>query len=137
MLADISYSYIYEKFRSKIIKILLTKLSIFDKYIFKMFLKYGIQVMKISTPEVKNSSNLAYIQWRPVSYLSTHREVTDSTEIYSYKLAQASNKTRKFTDSFLHIYYGDKMLTNLVQKMNISLGDEGDGFYKSTRYSTW
>lgn len=92
--------------------------------------------MKISTPE-KNSSNLAYVQWRPVSYLSTHREVTDSTEIYSYKLNQASNKTRNSTDSFLAIYYGDKMFTNLVQEMNVSLGDEGDGFYKNMRYSTW
>ncbi|XP_014213346.1 glycosylated lysosomal membrane protein B-like [Copidosoma floridanum] len=78
-----------------------------------------------------------YLQWRPVSYKNSNRETVKSTSTVSYPVKNASVNEFFNRDNFLYLYYGeDKMLDNLVQRVNISIGEKGDGFYKASNYAT-
>ncbi|XP_014472999.1 PREDICTED: glycosylated lysosomal membrane protein-like [Dinoponera quadriceps] len=79
----------------------------------------------------------AYLQWRPVSYTSALREVTSSTETMQYPPRKVSNRANAIDRSMLHCYYGRDTGTLLLQKVTVSLGSRGDGFYKKTNYLTW
>ncbi|XP_063991404.1 glycosylated lysosomal membrane protein-like [Diachasmimorpha longicaudata] len=76
----------------------------------------------------------AYLQWRPVSYTTSHRDVTSSTDVIHYQLRNCSNIDKK---SILYAYYGDQRNDLLMEKINITIGSSGDGFYTKTNYSTW
>lgn len=79
----------------------------------------------------------SYLQWRPVSYNSASRDVTSSTETVQYPPKQVSNHTSAIKNSMLYCYYGEDVDNLLLQKLVISLGSKGDGFYKKTSYLTW
>ncbi|XP_072745661.1 glycosylated lysosomal membrane protein [Anoplolepis gracilipes] len=99
------------------------------------------EIVEVRTPPYRevNSGQLnggAYLQWRPVSYDSASRDVTSSTETMQYSPKKVSNYESAVKNSMLYCYYGN--VTNLLlQKLTISLGSRGDGFYKKTNYLTW
>ncbi|KAL6432392.1 hypothetical protein ACFW04_006773 [Cataglyphis niger] len=97
------------------------------------------EIVEVRTPpkELDGALNSgAYLQWRPVSYNSASRDVTSSTETMQYPPRKISNYTSAVKNSMLYCYYGN--VTNLLlQKLTISLGSKGDGFYKKTNYLTW
>uniref|UniRef100_A0A0C9RFA9 NCUG1_1 protein n=1 Tax=Fopius arisanus TaxID=64838 RepID=A0A0C9RFA9_9HYME len=76
----------------------------------------------------------AYLQWRPVSYTTSDRDVTSSTDVIHYQLRNCSNIDKK---SILYAYYGGHRADLLMEKINITIGSSGDGFYTKTNYSTW
>ncbi|XP_050474765.1 glycosylated lysosomal membrane protein-like [Bombus huntii] len=98
-------------------------------------------VVEVRTPPYKSMDNYetegAYLQWRPVSYTTMSRDITDSTETMQYPPLKVSNHTSTIIDSMLYCYYGDKVDNLLTQRIIVSLGSKGDGFYKRTYYSTW
>ncbi|XP_043273742.1 glycosylated lysosomal membrane protein-like isoform X2 [Venturia canescens] len=98
------------------------------------------EVIELRTPLVKlpnGEQSSAYLQWRPVSYTGPSRDVSESTEIVNYLLVNITKKANVAKNSLLHAYYGKRIEQLLVEKMNVSLGMKGDGFYKKNNYSTW
>ncbi|CAL7939342.1 unnamed protein product [Xylocopa violacea] len=99
------------------------------------------EVVEVRTPPYKSMDNYldegAYLQWRPVSYTTVSRDVTSSTETIQYPPIKVSNHTSAVVNSMLYCYYGDKVNDLLTQRIIVSLGAKGDGFYKRTYYSTW
>ncbi|KMQ92733.1 lysosomal protein ncu-g1-a-like protein, partial [Lasius niger] len=98
------------------------------------------EIVEVRTPPYRELDGAlnggAYLQWRPVSYNSASRDVTSSTETMQYPPRKVFNYTSAVKNSMLYCYYGNE--TNLLlQKLTISLGSKGDGFYKKTNYSTW
>lgn len=79
----------------------------------------------------------AYLQWIPISYTTVSREVTSATETMQYSPVKVTNHTDAIINSMLYRYYGDEVNEMLTQRIIISLGTKGDGFYKRTYYSTW
>ncbi|XP_058802303.1 glycosylated lysosomal membrane protein A-like [Phymastichus coffea] len=92
------------------------------------------EVMKLRTPKINNK--LGYLQWRPVSYTHIDRDVTNSTGTVYYPLQKAV-VDNYFSNNLLYKYYGEGMYDVLVQRMNISMGEKRDKFYKATNYTTW
>lgn len=90
--------------------------------------------MELSTP--KKSNNSAYLQWRPLSYTHSDRDVTNSTAAIYYPVKKAVVDDY-FSNNLLYKYYGEGMYDVLVQRMNISMGEKQDNFYKATNYTTW
>ncbi|XP_076682498.1 glycosylated lysosomal membrane protein isoform X2 [Andrena cerasifolii] len=99
------------------------------------------EVVEVRTPPYKSMDNFrtegAYLQWMPISYTSLSRDVTNWTEIMQYPPLKVANHTSAIQDSMLYCYYGDKVNNLLTQRIIVSLGMKGDGFYKRTYYSTW
>jgi len=97
------------------------------------------QVIEVRTPygELNGGLNAgAYLQWRPVSYNNESRDVTSSTETVQYP-PKMSNQTSEVESSMLYRYYGKTVDELLLQRLIVSLGSKGDGFYKKTNYLTW
>jgi len=97
------------------------------------------QVVEVRTPPYNKLDALfsgAYLQWRPVSYVTALRDVTSSTETIQYSPKKVNNTTA-VENSMLYCYYGNAVDSLLLQKLTVSLGTKGDGFYKKTHYSTW
>ncbi|XP_029662447.1 glycosylated lysosomal membrane protein B-like [Formica exsecta] len=99
------------------------------------------EIVEVRTPPYRELDTLnsgAYLQWRPVSYDSASRDVTSSTETMQYPPRKIiSNYTSAVENSMLYCYYGRNVTNLLQQKLMISLGSKGDGFYKKTNYLTW
>lgn len=99
------------------------------------------EVVEVRTPPYKSMDNYqtegAYLQWRPVSYTTISRDTTNSTETMQYSPLKVSNHTSAIMNTMLYCYYGDKIDNLLTQRIIVSLGTKGDGFYKRTYYSTW
>ncbi|KAJ8669732.1 hypothetical protein QAD02_000991 [Eretmocerus hayati] len=93
------------------------------------------EIMELTIPQLLGKS--AYMEWKPVSYTAPDRDVTDSTgsTIYSMKNATVDEYLSK--NNLLYSYYGDKMYDYLVQRVNVSFGTSGDGFYEKSMYNTW
>ena len=89
--------------------------------------------MKLGIP---NNTNAAYLEWKPVSYLNEKREAAASTEVVSYNKVKVKNFTDFDKGNLLSIYYEGELSKVLVQKMNISVGEKNDKFYRHTKYST-
>ncbi|XP_046626002.1 glycosylated lysosomal membrane protein-like [Neodiprion virginianus] len=104
------------------------------------------EMVEITTPvcDVVNREEMCdkrigegYLQWRPVSYTDAQRDVTNSTEAIHYPLTPVANHAQSANNSLLYSYYGYNIENLLMQKVVVSLGSKGDGFYKKSNYSTW
>lgn len=93
------------------------------------------QVIELTTPVVPKKSG--YLQWRPVSYTHSDRDVTNSTGSIFYPIRTATADDYLSKNSLLYMYYGERMFDVLVKRMNVSFGTWKDGFYKETNYNTW
>lgn len=97
------------------------------------------EIVEVRTPPYKRMNNYntegAYLQWRPISYTNGFRDITGSTDTMQYPPLKVSNHTSAIVNSMLYCYYGDKVNDLLTQRIIVSLGTKGDGFYK--KYSTW
>ncbi|EZA48305.1 hypothetical protein DMN91_008232 [Ooceraea biroi] len=99
------------------------------------------EVVEVRTPPYRESDgglkSGAYLQWRPISYNSASRDITSSTETMQYP-AKMLNYTGELKNTMLYRYYGAAVDDHLLlQRLMVSLGSKGDGFYKRTNYLTW
>lgn len=99
------------------------------------------EVIEVRTPAFQRTEEKentgGYLQWRPVSYIAPDRDFTNSTETMQYPPYKVANRVNAIKNSMLYCYYGEGAKDLLVQTIMVSLGSQGDGFYKKTRYTTW
>ncbi|XP_078052333.1 glycosylated lysosomal membrane protein isoform X1 [Augochlora pura] len=99
------------------------------------------EVVEVRTPPYPDMNDYqtqgAYLQWRPVSYTSAFRDSTNFTETVQYPPIKVADHTNAIQNSLLYCYYGDQVNGLLTQRIIVSLGTKGDGFYRKTYYSTW
>lgn len=80
-----------------------------------------------------------YLQWRPVSYLSTKREISSATTPnLNTSFQELSNLTDPLKASLAYAVLGNKLnLTGAAITSFISFGQPKDGFYRSANFTTW
>ncbi|XP_035738277.1 glycosylated lysosomal membrane protein B-like isoform X1 [Vespa mandarinia] len=113
-----------------------SKKNLDDEHTPGIFEMIEVRMPSFDRPEeVENNS--AYLQWRPVSYVSANRDIADSTEIVQYRSSNVNDHITAIENSMLYCYYGNEANELLIQTLLISIGSKGDGFYKNTHYTTW
>jgi len=86
--------------------------------------------------EIKSSLEQHFLQWRPVCYTSTLRDIGDSTGVLYSALRNVNMSL--LGDNFLNWMFTDKDLHSLpLQSFNVYFGTTGDGFYKASNYTAW
>lgn len=87
--------------------------------------------------EVHSALNQHWIQWRPVCYTSTKRDIGDSTGMYQTGIRNVTDDD-VFENSLLQWLLLDIDMPSLsMNGFNVSFGVEGDGFYKASNYTAW
>lgn len=94
-----------------------------------------VEVMSDGVEAEKESG--AYIQWRPVVYTTSSRDMTNSTESVQYSIQKLSEPTTLLNGSLLFNFYGYKLLEIQASATNVSFGTSGDGFYRKTNFAAW
>ncbi|XP_046441974.1 glycosylated lysosomal membrane protein A-like [Daphnia pulex] len=87
--------------------------------------------------EVHSALNQHWIQWRPVCYTSTQRDIGDSTGLYQTEIRNVSDDN--ILDNTLLEWLSLDLDTRflLMKGFNVSFGVEGDGFYRASNYTAW
>ena len=86
--------------------------------------------------EVHSALNQHWIQWRPVCYTSTQRDIGDSTGLYQTTIRNVSDENLNNTLlEWLSLNLDTRFL--LMKGFNVSFGVEGDGFYQASNYTAW
>lgn len=120
---------------------LLIELNEIRIYLCSYIILFLFQVVEVRTPPYKSMENYqtegAYLQWKPISYGDASRDVSSTIETVQYPPLKVANHTSAIVNSMLYSYYGDKVNDLLTQRIIVSFGTKGDGFYKKTYYSTW
>lgn len=94
-----------------------------------------VEVMSDKVEAEKESG--AYIQWRPVVYTTSTRDMTNSTESVQYSIQKVFEPTSLLNGSLLFNFYGYKLLDIQTSMTNVSFGTSGDGFYRKTNFAAW
>ena len=86
----------------------------------------------------KNGSLQSYLQWRPVVYTTTTRDLSESTGVIVGPPVDLQTKpTQSLDKTLLYALYGQDLDYMLVKTFNVSLGSKGDGYYKKTNFQAW
>ncbi|CAG5059073.1 unnamed protein product [Parnassius apollo] len=92
------------------------------------------EIIEINSPRLWFTGSGGFLQFRPVAYVESQRNVASST------LAHVSNFTKTSLPqwSTLETFYeGYDKMSLLVQDLVVSFGEPGDGFYKQHNYTAW
>lgn len=94
---------------------------------------------EITTLLSRETEQGGYMQWRPVCYLTSDRDVTHSTipnmNTSFSALEELDDPTRK---SLAFAMFGDNLVEVLVSTQTIiSFGEKGDKFYTENNFTTW
>ena len=123
---------------------------------------------QITTPCCRSSSEPegGYVQWRPVCYLTSQRDITKATlpslsaphdsnnSSFSAKanagwlglsnadesseLKPVQEISEPLQQSLVYSILGDKLMTDLMAAETLlSFGEKGDGYYKAYNYTIW
>lgn len=88
--------------------------------------------------EVHSTLNQHWIQWRPVCYTSTRRDIGDSTGLYQTDLKNATMTEDYLDNSLLKwLSLGLDVHSLPMKGFNVSFGIQGDGFYSASNYTAW
>lgn len=86
--------------------------------------------------EIRSPLNQHFLQWRPVCYTSTVRDIGDSRGVVDSALRNAN--ISHIVDTLLNWMLEDEELESLpIQSFNVYFGTTGDGFYKASNYTVW
>ena len=87
--------------------------------------------------EVHSALNQHWIQWRPVCYTSTKRDIGDSTGVTQTEIRNVTDDNI-LDDSLLSwLALGLDMRSLPLKGFNVSFGVESDGFYQASNYTAW
>lgn len=80
-----------------------------------------------------------YLQWRPVSYLTSDRDISEATvPNLNTSLPALANLTEPLRKSLAYAVIGDNLtLSGVAVTSVISFGQYKDGFYDAENYTTW
>lgn len=84
-----------------------------------------------------NDSLQAFLQWRPVVYMTSSRELSASTDVNISHPVTLHAPNEALRQTILYAFYGEDLKDMLVKSVNVSLGASGDGFYNKTKYQAW
>ena len=88
--------------------------------------------------EVRSGHDQHWMQWRPVCYTSTKRDIADSTGLTQSPIGNVSDADRLLDDSLMAwLTLGTDLHAFSVQGLNVTFGVQGDGFYQSSNYTAW
>lgn len=88
--------------------------------------------------EVHSALDQHWIQWRPVCYTSTKRDIGDSTGLYQTEIGNVTDDVNFLENSLLGwLSLGLDASLLSMKGFNVSFGAEGDGFYPATNYTAW
>lgn len=88
------------------------------------------KLMEFDSPQRQH-----YVQWRPVCYTSTERNIGDSTAVDQMPASDVS--PARLDDSLVGWLATDDRPLLLVQGLNVTFGVQGDGFYGQSNYTSW
>lgn len=78
-----------------------------------------------------------YLQWRPVVYTSSQRDMTNSSTSMQYTAVNIQDSNKALNLTLLYSLFGFKLAEMLVVETNVTFGESGDGFYHKTNYAVW
>lgn len=110
----------------------------FQKFIFLSFL--WPQLDQITTAGARAGDKAGgYLQWRPVSYMSSDRDIgVATTPNLNTSLSHLGNLTDPLKASLAYAVLGEKLnKPGAAVTSVISFGQSRDGFYRSENYTTW
>ena len=89
--------------------------------------------------EIHSPLRQHFLQWRPVCYTSTVRNIGFSSGVEQTEIRNIEDHQSLLNNSLLDwIDPIDFDVGNLlIQGFNLSFGIQGDGFYKATNYTSW
>uniref|UniRef100_A0A1B6JGH5 Lysosomal protein NCU-G1 n=1 Tax=Homalodisca liturata TaxID=320908 RepID=A0A1B6JGH5_9HEMI len=94
-------------------------------------------MVEMLTPPAMAGQCGGYLQWRPVVYTSSAREMTSSTETVEYAVAAPAEPSRTLNLTLLYSVFGNRLDEMLVVATNITFGTAGDGFFHKYQYAAW
>lgn len=104
------------------------------------------EMYRIRTPTMGPSHEESYLEWKPICYTASTRDITNSIDVHLYGL---KNETTTFSSPFeavkssiLMSYYGQTSFSEphsdlLINYFNMSFGTNKDGFYNKTPHIAW
>jgi hypothetical protein len=95
------------------------------------------EVVEIMSPISEAIGRGGYLQYRKVSYTHPERDVSSSTTTKEGVPITVTNHRTDLIGSLAYSFFGDGVISDLVQKLNITIGEKGDEFYSKTNYTTF
>ncbi|XP_058823640.1 glycosylated lysosomal membrane protein-like [Topomyia yanbarensis] len=94
------------------------------------------EIIDVLSPGAFKYSIGGYLEYRPVSYTHSERDVSTSTETHQSETKTVESPSEELQATLAYAIFGKQLDSLLVQGMNISFGLSGDGFYSKTNYTT-
>ncbi len=85
-----------------------------------------------------NSSLRSYLQWRPVVYCDTARDLQRATGV-NVTVDKVPDVEGRLRGTVLDAMFGRRLHHQgvLVRRVGVALGKDGDGGYGKTKYQAW
>lgn len=89
--------------------------------------------MELVSPMSARNGSGGFMQYRPVAYVQEYRDVSTSTNVHTSDLIEKASIPANISATLLF-----NNLDNVVaEKIFISFGSKGDGYYNTTHYNIW
>ncbi|XP_045621214.2 glycosylated lysosomal membrane protein B [Procambarus clarkii] len=94
---------------------------------------------EIMTTLARKSKNGGYMQWRPVSYLSSSRDINLATNPnIDVNFTPLKEISQPLKESLAYAVFGNELVgTRMTAKTNVAFGMTNDNFYSENNYTTW
>jgi len=87
--------------------------------------------------EVRSALHQHFLQWRPVCYTSTNRDIGDSTGLTQSVMINITDRGLLDNSLLDNLNLGVNLQSLALSAFNVSFGVEGDGFYQKSNYTAW
>ncbi|XP_042243548.1 glycosylated lysosomal membrane protein B-like [Homarus americanus] len=93
---------------------------------------------QITTKLARTTKQGGYMQWRPVSYLSSDRDINLSTDPnIDGNFTSLTEISIALEESLAYAVFGDKLESAMTAQTKVSFGQKKDKFYAANNYTTW
>ncbi|XP_063612873.1 glycosylated lysosomal membrane protein-like isoform X2 [Penaeus indicus] len=92
---------------------------------------------EITTPLSRAGSQGGYLQWRPVSYLTSDRDINFSTFPNINETFPLLDNITLAKSSLAYALLGEDLLTRVTATTTVAFGQPKDNFYTGNNYTTW
>jgi hypothetical protein len=93
------------------------------------------EIIELLTPQTVVAGNGGFLQYRPISYVRSAREVATSTKVNTNPLFMSEIPIGTTAYKYFANFKSDFDI--LSESFSVSMGDKDDGFYQKTRYNIW
>ncbi|ROT82686.1 Lysosomal protein NCU-G1 [Penaeus vannamei] len=92
---------------------------------------------EITTPLTESGGQGGYLQWRPVSYLTSDRDINFSTFPNINESFPFLKNITLAKSSLAYALLGEDLLTRVTATTTVAFGQPKDNFYTGSNYTTW